>query len=378
MRQGPLRLGLRQPRGSRHQADGPRHDRGSVARGQLGRGHRLHRDPLPGDRGAVRRERDRRHHVIALHERGGLPRPEDGPRGVRHEQRRHLRPGLPLADRLRPQDDLRDVGRDAGLRVGRQGGRHRRHRRQPDGRSPGLRLADEASAARGREAHRHRPAPDRPRPQPAHRGEPPPPAPARDERRGHQRDGPRRRHRRADGPGVRRRALRGRRRMGRVHRPAGEQPRGDGADHERSRRGTARRRSPVRHGPERRDLLRPRRHRAQPGLDDGHGHGQPRHGDRQHRARGRRRQPAAWPEQRPGLVRHGLVPARAVRLPARVGSDRPRAVRRPVGRADPPGAGPAHPEHAELRDRRHVPRASTSRARTSPSRTRTPSTSPPR
>ena len=53
---------------------------------------------------------------------------------------------------------------------------------------------------------------------------------------------------------------------------------------------------------------------------------------------------------------------------------RPRAVRRPVGHADPPGAGPAHPEHAERRDRRHVPRASTSRARTSPSRTRTPST----
>ena len=34
-----------------------------------------------------------------------------------------------------------------------------------------------------------------------------------------------------------------------------------------------------------RDLLRPRRHRAQPGLDHGHGHGQPRHGDRQHRPR---------------------------------------------------------------------------------------------
>ena len=67
-----------------------------------------------------------------------------------------------------------------------------------------------------------------------------------------------------------------------------------------------------------RDLLRPRRHRAQPGLDHGHGHGQPRHGDRQHRPRGRRREPAARPEQRAGLLRHGLVPARVPRLPPRL------------------------------------------------------------
>ena len=31
------------------------------------------------------------------------------------------------------------------------------------------------------------------------------------------------------------------------------------------------------------DLLRPRRHRAQPGLDHGDGHRQPRHGHRQYR-----------------------------------------------------------------------------------------------
>ena len=44
--------------------------------------------------------------------------------------------------------------------------RHPRHRRQPDRRPSGLRLADEAAAARGRQAHRHRSAPHRPR---AHR-----------------------------------------------------------------------------------------------------------------------------------------------------------------------------------------------------------------
>ena len=40
------------------------------------------------------------------------------------------------------------------------------------------------------------------------------------------------------------------------------------------------------------DLLRPWRHRAQPGLDDGDGDRQSRHGDRQHRPRGRRRESA--------------------------------------------------------------------------------------
>ena len=46
-----------------------------------------------------------------------------------------------------------------------------------------------------------------------------------------------------------------------------------------------------------------------------HGDRQPRDGDRQYRPAGRRREPAARPEQRAGRVRHGLVPARALRLP---------------------------------------------------------------
>ena len=45
------------------------------------------------------------------------PRPEAGPRRLRQQQRRHLRPRLPLADRLRPEDDLRHLGRHAGLRL---------------------------------------------------------------------------------------------------------------------------------------------------------------------------------------------------------------------------------------------------------------------
>ena len=52
-------------------------------------------------------------------------------------------------------------------------------------------------------------------------------------------------------------------------------------------------------------------------------HRQSRHGDRQYRPAGRRRESAARPEQRAGLVRHGLVPARAVRLSAHRQPTRP-------------------------------------------------------
>ena len=56
-------------------------------------------------------------------------------------------------------------------------------------------------------------------------------------------------------------------------------------DHRRSRRRRPRRRAALRDRRQRRDLLRPRRDRAQPGLDHGHGHGESRHGHRQSRPR---------------------------------------------------------------------------------------------
>ena len=121
---------------------------------------------------------------------------------------------------------------------------------------------------------------------------------------------------------VHRGALRQRRRTSveRIHpRPAqlaGARLEGDG----RRRRARARRRASVRVQAERRHLLRPRCHRAQPRLDDGHGHREPRDVHGQHRPRRRRREPAARPEQRARLVRHGLVPARAAGLSARVRS----------------------------------------------------------
>ena len=74
---------------------------------------------FPRDPGRTRRRRDRWHHLVAVHERRGVRRPEDGPSRIRQQQRRHLRSGLSFPDGLRPQADLRDVGRHAGLRVDR-------------------------------------------------------------------------------------------------------------------------------------------------------------------------------------------------------------------------------------------------------------------
>ena len=153
---------------------------------------------------------------------------------------------------------------------------------------------------------------------------------------------------------------------------------GDRGDHRRARRARARGRAPVCRRPEQRDLLRPRRHRAQPGHDHGHGHREPRDGDRQPRPRGRGRQSAARPEQRAGLLRHGLVPARAAGLPARVGRRRARPVRVGLERVDR-ATSPGFASRTCSRRRSTAASArSTSRARTSPSRTRTRATWPPR
>ena len=137
------------------------------------------------------------------------------------------------------------------------------------------------------------------------------------QRRDPERDRPRHRHR---GPGRTRSssasaATSSLRALGGLRAGAAEQPRDGRPDDRRFGRGDPRRRPALCHRRQQRDLLRPRRHRAQPGHDGGDGARQPRHGDRQSRPAGRRREPAARPEQRPGLVRHGLVPARAVRLP---------------------------------------------------------------
>ena len=117
LRQGPLRLRLCDASGPHHEADGARQDHRSVARDDVGRGDRPRRLRVQAHPGPVRPHGRRRHHLVALHERGSLPRPEDHPRRLRREQRRHLRPRLPLADRLRLEDGVRRELGHAGLRL---------------------------------------------------------------------------------------------------------------------------------------------------------------------------------------------------------------------------------------------------------------------
>ena len=121
--------------------------------------------------------------------------------GVRQQQHRHLRAGLPLADRLRAEDDLRHLGRHAGFRLRGTRRRDDGGRRQSDRRASGVRLAHEEAAARGREADRDRSAPHRPGAHAACRGRVSPAAAARHQCRGADRAGARDRHRGAGEPG---------------------------------------------------------------------------------------------------------------------------------------------------------------------------------
>jgi hypothetical protein len=151
LREGPLRLGLCQPCRAHPEPDDPRHHRGALARGELGGGDDLRRDPPQGHPGAVWPQVGRRDHLQPLHQRGDLPRPETDPRRVRQQQHRHLRAGVPFAHGLRAWPDLRHLRRHAGFRQRDEGGCGHRHRREPDRRAPGLRLAaEEAAAGRAR------------------------------------------------------------------------------------------------------------------------------------------------------------------------------------------------------------------------------------
>ena len=79
------------------------------------------------------------------------------------------------------------------------------------------------------------------------------------------------------------------------------------------------------------DLLRPWGHRALPGIDHGDGDGQPGDGHGQYRTVRCGRQSSAGTEQRPGVLRHGLVPPRVQRVSARIRRHRSPTVRGTVG-----------------------------------------------
>ena len=143
-------------------------------------------------------------------------------------------------------------------------------------------------------------------------------------------------------------------RMGRIRRPARTFARGDGALYRRPRRRPARRRAALRDRRQRRDLLRARRHRAQPGHDHGDGDRQSRHGDGQYRPPRRRREsaagarttsraPATWAASRTSFRATAMSPTR------------PRATcSRSSGARRSTRARPSHPQHARRRRRRRV------------------------
>jgi len=115
LREGPLRLGLRDPQGPHYQADDPRQDHRSLAGSLLGRGDQPRRFRVQADPAAIRPRLDRRNHLVSLHQRRDLSGSEDGPCGVRQQQCRYLRPGLPFADRLRSRHHARYFRRHPDL-----------------------------------------------------------------------------------------------------------------------------------------------------------------------------------------------------------------------------------------------------------------------
>ena len=82
----------------------------------LGRGDELHGGQAARAAEGVRQGLHRRHYLVALHQRGNLPGAEAGAGGFPQQQHRHLRAGLPFADRLRSRPGLRHLGRHAGFR----------------------------------------------------------------------------------------------------------------------------------------------------------------------------------------------------------------------------------------------------------------------
>ena len=170
LRQGPLRDRLRDPPGPHHQADDPR--AGSPIRGAR----------CPGRRRSPMRPRELQR-IQAKYGRdsiGGIT----SSRCTNEETylvQKLVRAGFgnnnvdtcarvchsPTGYGLKT--DPRRIGRHAELRLGDEGRRDLRDRRQPDRRPPGVRLADEAPAARGRAADRRRSAHHRPGAHAAHR-----------------------------------------------------------------------------------------------------------------------------------------------------------------------------------------------------------------
>ena len=79
---GRFAYGYCDPQGPHPQPDDPREDHRSVARSVLGRGVDPYRQRVPPHPVPVWPQLDRRHHLVALHQRGDLSRPEADPPGL--------------------------------------------------------------------------------------------------------------------------------------------------------------------------------------------------------------------------------------------------------------------------------------------------------
>ena len=263
-------------------------------------------------------------------------------------------------------------GRDRLVRRHRARGRGDPHRREPDRGPSGRRRADQAGGAARPAARDDRPAADRAR---RPRGGAPRAA-ARHERRRRARARARRPPRRPRRPRVRRRAhrgLRGVRGAARALRPRARceeiTRRAGGGPRARPRTSTPRRREAS-------HPLGPRRHRAQVRLRGRAADLQPGADDRQGRAPGLRAAPAARPEQRAGLVRHGR--AARTRTPATGAVDDEevaRAFEAALGRDAVARARAEDPARCSTPPSPASSRRCTSSARTSRRPTRTPRTS---
>ena len=205
----------------------------AVARSELGRGDRPRRVRVQAHPGQARPAGDRRHHLLALHQRGDLPRPEADPRRLRQQQRRYLRPRLPFADRLRPRArpsaprparriSTRSRTADVILVIGAN----------PTDAHPVFASRMKKRLRAGAKLIVDRSAPHRPGALAACRGRLSPAAAARHQCRDAERAGARHRHRGPDQRGLRARALRPRRlrELGRLRRPSREQPGGGRPD----------------------------------------------------------------------------------------------------------------------------------------------------
>ena len=325
----------------------PRAPRASVMGRRAGdRGRRAADGARRSGSGRRRRDLER-----ASDQRGQLRGDAVHPRRARHEQHRPLRARLPRAlgggavadDRLRGDDELDRRHWPHRSAARRRLGHDRKppHHWQPRAGGAGARRADDR---------------DRPAPHPAGtHGRPSPAAPPRHRHPAGERDAARHLRPRLGGPRLPGRTLRERGRAAGGGRgvPARAGRRADRHPGGCDRGGGA----PLRHHAPCLPRLRARRHAAR--VRDGERHRllEPRARDRPRRRRGRRHQPAARPEQRPGRVRHGRAPRRLSGYQSGERPRRTREVRRGVGgrAARAPGAHDAR--HATRRARRGPARA---------------------